>query len=41
MQSLTHLVTLVDLEAEALLDTVADTLSEAEAETLGEKVVDV
>lgn len=31
----------MDLEAEALLDSVADTLSEANAETLGEKVLDV
>jgi len=35
------LVTLVELQAEALLYTMADTLSEAEAETLGEKVLDV
>jgi len=34
-------VTLVDLKAEALDDTVAGTLSEAKAYTLGEKVVDV
>lgn len=31
----------MDLEAEALVDSVADTLSEANAETLGEKVLDV
>ena len=31
----------MDLEAEALVDTVADTLSEANAETLGKKVLDV
>ena len=31
----------MDLEAEALVDWVADTLSEANAETLGEKVLDV
>lgn len=31
----------MDLEAEALVDSVADTLSEAKAETLGEKVLDV
>ena len=31
----------MDLKAEALVDTVADTLSEAEAEALGDKVLDV
>ena len=31
----------MDLEAEALVDSVADTLLEANAETLGEKVLDV
>ena len=31
----------MDLEAEALVDSVADTLSEANAKTLGEKVLDV
>ena len=31
----------MDLEAEALVDSVADTLSQANAETLGEKVLDV
>ena len=31
----------MDLEAEVLVDSVADTLSEANAETLGEKVLDV
>ena len=34
-------MTQVDLEAEALVDTVHDTLSEVEAETLEEKVLDV
>ena len=34
-------MTLLDLEAEALVHTVTDTLSEALAETLGDKVLDV
>ena len=34
-------MTLVDLEAEALVDTVTDSVSEAEAETLEDKVLDV
>ena len=35
------MVTLVDLKAQALVDTVADTLLEAKAGTVGEKVLDV
>ena len=34
------MVKLVDLETEALVDTVAVTLSKAQAEALGEKVLD-